>query len=125
MNAYPKDLRNGITYLYEGDVTVASGAITDVDGQAATDLFVIPHTMFYRVSVSITCTGDVVAKIQYTLDNPASDSPVYVDWPNGNADGAGVATRDGGVEAPVGAFKIVPISGDGSIHVVVRENLLR
>jgi len=125
MNAYPKDLRNGITYLYEGDVTVDTGNITDVDGVATNELFVIPHTMFYRVSVSITCTGDVIAKIQYTLDNPASTSPVYVDWPNGNADASGVATRDGGVEAPVGAFRLAIVSGTGTVHIVVRENLLR
>jgi len=125
MNAYPKDLRNGITYLYEGDVTVVDGVITEVDGVATDELFVIPHTMFYRVSIAITATDTVQAKIQYTIDNPSSPSPVYIDWPGGVADGAGTPTRDGGVEAPIGAFKLVVLSGTGTVHVVVRENLLR
>jgi len=125
MNAYPKDLRNGITYLYEGDVTVLDGAITHVDGEATEELFVIPHTMFYRVSIAITATDTVQAKVQYTIDNPSSASPVYIDWPGGTADGAGTQTRDGGVEAPIGAFRLAIISGSGSVHIVVRENLLR
>ena len=114
-------VQNGISYLWSGNIVV-------VDGEPTPDYVVVPHSGFYRESVSITVDGDIIAKVQYTLDNPrSSGTVVWKDWPYGSADGSDPTklTVDGGLQAPVGGLRVAVTSGSGNIHFVVRETTFR
>lgn len=116
-----ESVQNGLSYLWSGDFDV-------VDGVISPDLVVVPHAGYYRDSVSLTVSGDVVASIEYTLDNPRSSGTiVWKAWPYGSADGSDPTktTIDGGLQAPVGGLRLVAASGSGDIHFVVRETTFR
>ena len=118
--ASPQDfIPNGISFIFTQDLVMTDDVI-------APDLIVVPHAGFYRDSVSITVDGTVLAKVQYTLDNPPSATAIWKDWPDGSADATDPTklTLEGGLQAPVGGLRVAG-TGSGHIHFVVRETTFR